>query len=222
MIRLFLRVLERDLLFARRFGGDTLASVMFFILCGSLFPLALGPSPTLLRQMAPGIIWVCALLACLLPQKKLFGADRADGSLDVLMLAGLPPAGIALSKITAHWLCSGLPILAASVPLGLMFGLEGKIFPVLLVSLALGTMTLSLLGGMSAAVTLGARRSGVLLPLLTLPLATPALIFGAAASYAPLLGLSPASALELLGAFFCGALPLCPLVAGAGLREACR
>ncbi|QDH15454.1 heme exporter protein CcmB [Oecophyllibacter saccharovorans] len=221
-LALFGHVLRRDLLMARRFGGDTLAGVLFFVLCASLFPLALGPSPALLAKTAPGLIWVCALLASLLSLEKIFQPDLEDGALDQLMLSGLSPAALALAKITAHWLCSALPLLAAALPLLLMFGLPLKSAPLLLGSLALGTMGFSLLGGMGAAIALGARFSSVLLPMLVLPLCTPLLIFGTIACSAPLQGLSPTTGLEFLGAFFCAALPLCPLLAGIGLREACR
>lgn len=220
MIRLFWAIVRRDLKLALRHGADTLGAVLFFILTGTLFPLALGPSPELLRHMAPGIIWVCALLAALLPLDRLFGAELEDGSLDQLLLLGLPPALVALAKMTAHWLTTGLPLLLAAVPLATMLGLPGNSLPVLLAGLLLGSLVLSLIGGMGASIVLGARRGGVLLPLLVLPLITPALIFGAAAIDAASTGLPWAPDLELLGAFVAGALPLCPLAAGAGLRAA--
>ncbi len=213
-------VLARDLLLSARHAADTLAAVLFFVLAGSLFPLALGPSPELLRRMAPGIVWVCALLAALLPLDRLFGAELEDGALDQLMLSGLPAPALALAKMAAHWLCTAVPLLLAVGPLGLMLGLPAAAVPVLLASLLLGTVTLSLLGGMAAAAVLGARRGGVLLPLLVLPLATPGLIFGAAAVDAAAAGLDWRPDLLLLGAFAAGALPLCPLAAGAGLRAA--
>ncbi len=219
-VRAWIEVLARDLLLSARHGADTLAAALFFLLAGSLFPLALGPSPELLRRMAPGIVWVCALLAALLPLDRLFGAELEDGALDQLMLAGLPPAALALAKMVAHWLTAGLPLLLAAAPLGLMLGLPGAAVPVLLGSLLLGTLALSLIGGMAAAIVLGARRGGVLLPLLALPLATPALIFGAAAVDAAGGGLDWRPDLLLLGAFAAAALPLCPLAAGAGLRAA--
>ena len=170
--------------------------------------------------MAPGILWVCALLSALLPLDRLFGAELEDGSLDQLMLAGLPPPALALAKMTAHWIGTGLPLLAAAGPLALMLGSPGHAIPVLLLGLAIGTATLSLIGGMGAAIVLGARRGGVLLPLLVLPLVTPSLIFGAAAVDAAGAGLDWHSAMLLLAAFLAGALPLAPLAAGAGLRAA--
>ncbi|WP_338333396.1 heme exporter protein CcmB [Acetobacter sp. LMG 32666] len=220
MNRLFWGIVMRDLRLALRHGADTLGAVLFFVVTATLFPLALGPSPELLRHMAPGIIWVCALLAALLPLDRLFGAELEDGSLDQLLLLGLPPALVALAKITAHWLTTGVPLLLAAVPLAIMLGLPSSALPVLLGGLFLGSVVLSLIGGMGASIVLGARRGGVLLPLLTLPLATPALIFGAAAIDAASNGLPWQPDLELLGAFVAGTLPLCPLAAGAGLRAA--
>ncbi|GAN68605.1 heme exporter protein CcmB [Acetobacter orleanensis] len=220
MMELFCAVVQRDLRLALRHGADTLGAVLFFILTGTLFPLALGPSPDLLRHMAPGIIWVCALLAALLPLDRLFGAELEDGSLDQLLLLGLPPSLVALAKITAHWLTTGVPLLLAAVPLAIMLGLPTTTLPILLAGLLLGSMVLSLIGGMGACIVLGARRGGVLLPLLVLPLITPALIFGAAAIDAARTGLPWAPDLELLGAFLTAAIPLCPLAAGAGLRAA--
>ncbi|QDH25108.1 heme exporter protein CcmB [Neokomagataea tanensis] len=216
----FYALIRRDLLLAFRFGADTLATLLFFVLCGSLFPLALGPSPDLLRHMGPGIIWVCALLASLLPLDRLFGSELDDGSLDFLMLTGLSAPWVALAKMIAHWLTTGLPLIVASLPLGLMLGVTEQEMPILLISLTLGTLCLSLVGGMAACIVLGARRGGVLLPLLVLPLATPVLIFGAAASYAPLLGTTAETGLDLLGACLMGALPLSPLAAGQGLKAA--
>ena len=216
----FNAVLMRDLVLSWRHASDTLAAVLFFLLAGALFPLALGPSPALLARMAPGIVWVCALLAALLPLDRLFGAELEDGSLDQLMLAGLPASAIALAKICAHWLTTGLPLLLASAPLAIMLGLAISAIPVLLGGLLLGTAVLSLIGGMAAAIVCGARRPGVLLPLLVLPLATPALIFGAAAIDAAQAGLDWHPDLLLLGAFLALAAPLCPLAAGAALKAA--
>lgn len=216
----FLGLIGRDLRLALRHGADTLGAMLFFLLAGSLFPLALGPSPDLLRRIAPGIVWVCALLATLLPLDRLFGAELEDGALDQLLLCGLPPSTIALAKMVAHWLTTGLPLLLAAGPLAIMLGLHTAFLPVLLGGLVLGTLSLSLIGGMAAAIVLGARRGGVLLPLLVLPLATPALIFGAAAVDAAQFGQAFMPELLLLAAFLAGALPLCPIAAGAGLRAA--
>jgi heme exporter protein B len=217
---IFLAVLSRDLGLAVRHGADTLAAVLFFLLAGALFPLALGPSPELLRRMAPGVVWVCALLAALLPLDRMFGAEAEDGSLDQLMLSGLPASGVALAKALAHWLTTGLPLMLASLPLAVTYGLAARAVPSMLLSLALGTASLSLLGTMAAAIVLGARRGGVLLPLLVLPLASPILIFGAAATDAGAAALGSRPELLLLGALLALALPLCPLAGGAALRVA--
>jgi heme exporter protein B len=214
----FLAVLVRELRLSLRHGADTLAAVLFFLLTGALFPLAIGPAPETLGRIAPGIIWVCALLAALLPLDRLFGADFEDGSLDQLMLCGLPPAALALAKTAAHWLITGLPLLLAAAPLAVMLRMPEQALPALLLGLAPGTMLLSLLGTTVAAIVLGARRGSVLLPLLVLPLTTPVLIFGVAAADAASDGVSPQPHLLLLAALLVAALPLCPVVAGAGLR----
>ena len=217
---IFLAILQRDLALAVRHGADTLAAVLFFLLAGALFPLALGPSPELLRRMAPGVVWVCALLAALLPLDRMFGSELEDGSLDQLLLSGLPASGVVAAKACAHWMTTGLPLMLASLPLALTYGLSGRAVPAMLVSLALGTASLSLLGTMAAAIVLGARRGGVLLPLLVLPLATPVLIFGAAATDAGAAGLGSRPELLLMGALLALGVPLCPLAGGAALRVA--
>jgi heme exporter protein B len=216
----FAAILARELRLSVRHGADTLAVLLFFLLTAALFPLAIGPSPETLGRIAPGIVWVCALLAALLPLDRLFGADFEDGSLDQLLLCGLPPAAIALAKTAAHWLVTGLPLLLAAAPLAVMLRMPEVALPALLAGLIPGTLLLSLLGTTGAAIVLGARRGGVLLPLLILPLATPALIFGTAAADAVAGGLSSRPHLLLLTALLAAALPLCPLAAGAGLRSA--
>ncbi len=187
-------VLARELRLSLRHGADTLAALLFFLLAASLFPLAIGPAPETLGRIAPGIIWVCSLLAALLPLDRLFGADFEDGSLDQLLLCGLPPAALALAKALAHWLVTGLPLLLAAAPLAVMLRMPEPAIPTLLLGLLPGTMLLSLLGTTGAAIVLGARRGGVLLPLLILPLATPVLIFGVAAADAASGGLQSAPA----------------------------
>ncbi len=217
---MFLRVLGRELLLSWRHGGDTLAAVLFFFIAGALFPLAIGPAPELLARMAPGIVWVCALLATLLPLERMFGADAEDGSLDQLLLCGLPASAVALAKALSHWVVTGVPLLVAAAPLALMLRMNPAVIPTLLAGLLPGTLSLSLLGSMGAALVLGARRGGVLMPLLVLPLTTPVLIFGAAAVDAASFGLSVRPNLLLLWALLAAALPLCPLAAGAALRAA--
>jgi heme exporter protein B len=213
-------VVARELRLSLRHGADTLAALLFFLLTASLFPLAIGPAPETLGRIAPGIIWVCSLLAALLPLDRLFGGDFEDGSLDQLLLCGLPPAAIAMAKAAAHWLVTGLPLLLAAAPLAVMLRMPAPGIPPLLIGLLPGTMLLSLLGTTVAAVVLGARRGGVLLPLLVLPLATPVLIFGVGAADAASGGLSARPHLLLLTALLAAGLPLCPLAAGAALRAA--
>jgi heme exporter protein B len=216
----FYAVLVRELRLSMRHGADTVAALLFFLLTASLFPLAIGPAPETLGRIAPGIVWVCALLAALLPLDRLFGADFDDGSLDHLLLSGLPAAGIAGAKATSHWLVTGLPLLLAAAPLAVMLRMPGDAIPALLAGLFPGTLLLSLLGTTGAAIVLGARRGGVLLPLLVLPLTTPVLIFGVAAADAASSGMSPRPHLLFLAAMLAAALPLCPIAAGAALRAA--
>lgn len=213
----FLCHLRRELCLACQNRTEHLAGLLFLILCSSLFPLALGPSPALLQQTGPGILWVCTLLACLLPLERLYNGDAEDGSLDTLQIT-LHPALIALGKILIHWLTSGLPIILATPLLALLFQLPPASLPVLLGSLTLGSLTLAFLGGLTAAITLGARRNSLLLPILTLPLMTPSLIFGTLACAAPT-GPACMANLSLLAALFLLALPGCPLIAGASLKE---
>ena len=219
-MRLTAAVLGRELRLSLRHGADTLAATLFFLLAAALFPLAIGPAPETLGRIAPGIVWVCALLAALLPLDRLFGADAEDGSLDQLLLSGLPAAAIAAAKAGAHWLVTGLPLLIVAAPVAVMLRLPDVALPALMAGLVLGTALLSLLGATGAAIVLGARRGGVLLPLLVLPLSVPVLIFGAGAADAAAAGLSPRPSLLLLGALLAAALPLCPLAAGAALRAA--
>jgi heme exporter protein B len=211
----FSALLGRELRLALRHGGDTLGALLFFYVTGALFPLAIGPSPQILSTLTPGILWVCALLAALLPLDRLFGADFEDGSLDQLLLSGLPASGVALGKALAHWLVTGVPLLFAAIPLAVMLHLPSAKFPILVGSLMMGTAVLSLLGAACAAIVLGARRGSVLLPVLVLPLATPVLIFGAAS-----LVDAPRANMLLLGAYLAACLPLCPVAAGAALRSA--
>jgi heme exporter protein B len=217
---MFASLLARELRLSLRHGADTLGAVLFFLLAGALFPLALGPAPEVLARLAPGVVWVCALLAALLPLDRLLGADFEDGSLDQVMLSGLPAPVIGLAKALSHWLVTGVPLLVAAGPLALMLRMDPAGIWVLLAGLLPGTLLLSLLGTMAAAIVLGARRGGVLLPLLVLPLATPVLIFGAAAADAASAGLTVRPHLLFLAALLAAALPLCPLVTGAALRSA--
>ena len=162
----FLALLARDLRLSLRHGSDTLAALLFFLIAAALFPLAIGPAPETLGRIAPGIVWVCALLAALLPLDRLFGADLDDGSLDLLLLSGLPASAVAAAKALAHWLVTGVPLLLAAGPLAVMLRMPAEAILVLVLGLLPGTIVLSLLGTAGAALVLGARRGGVLLPLL--------------------------------------------------------
>src|SRR5271163_4868836 len=155
------KLIFRELKLSLRHGADTAAALLFFIIAGTLFPFALGPGPTTLAAIAAGIVWVCALLAALLPLDRLFGADFEDGTLDLLLLSGLPAAAVALAKAAVHWLTTGLPLLLIAGPLAVMLRLPAAHIPLLLLTLLPGTMLLSLLGTLAAAVTLGARRAAV-------------------------------------------------------------
>ncbi len=216
----FLAVLLRELRLAARHGADTLGALLFFFVAGALFPLAIGPGPETLARIAPGVVWVCALLAALLPLDRLFGGDFEDGSLDQLLISGTPASVVAAAKAVAHWVVTGLPLLLAAAPLATMLQVKPGVLPVLLGGLAAGTAVLSLLGTAGAAIVLGARRGGVLLPVLVLPLAVPVLIFGTMAADAAATGLTVRPHLLLLGAFLAACLPLCPVAAGAALRAA--
>ncbi len=214
----FLAVLGRELRLAIRHPADTLAAVMFFVLVCALFPFGIGPSPEILARIAPGALLAAALLAALLPLDRLFGAEAEDGSLEQLLLSGLPPAALALAKAIGHWLTTGLPLLLATPLAAAMLNLPVAAWGVAMIALGLATAVLSLFGTAGAALTLGARRGGVLLPLLVLPLSIPAVIFGAAAIEAAAAGLVARPYLLLLGALLAIAAPMAPLAAGAALR----
>ncbi|WP_022727795.1 heme exporter protein CcmB [Fodinicurvata sediminis] len=210
----------RDLRLALRQSGDVLLAVLFFILGAALFPFAVGPEPNLLLRLGPGLIWVMALLSVLLSLDRLFAPDHEDGTLDLLLLAPVPLEGIVLARILAHWLASGGPLILATPLLAIFFGVPAHALPVLLGSLLLGTLALSALGALGAALTLGARRAGVLVPLLVLPLYIPVLIFGAGAVDAVLTGLAARPHLLLLAAVLLLSLPLAALAGAAALRQA--
>ncbi|MCH6588458.1 MAG: heme exporter protein CcmB, partial [Proteobacteria bacterium] len=210
----------RDLRLALRQRADAGMVVLFFVLTAALFPLAVGPEPNLLARMAPGVIWVTALLAVLLSLERLFLADYEDGSLELLALGPLPLEATVLAKALAHWLTTGLPLVAAGPLLALLYTMDAAGLPMLVLAMALGSPSLSLIGAVGAALTLGARRGGVLIPLLVLPLNIPVLIFGVAAIDAALAGLSARPHLLFLGALFLVTLVTAPLAGAAALRQA--
>ena len=218
----FLALLRRDLRLALRQGFDAALVIVFFVLAAVLFPFAIGPDPALLAPIAGGVVWVTALLASLLSLERLFLADYQDGALDLLALAPQPLSAIVLAKVTAHWLTTGLPLMVATPMVGILLGAPLAAIVPLLASLALGTPSLSLIGAIGAGLSLGARRGGVLIPLLVLPLYLPVLIFGAAAVEAGLNGASLYAPLAILGALLLAALPLAPFAAAAAVRNALR
>jgi heme exporter protein B len=194
--------------------------VGFFVLTVILFPFGVGPEPELLARIAAGILWVTALLAALLSLERLFQADWEDGSLEALALMPLALEAQVLAKCLAHWLVTGLPLAIVAPALALLLQLDSAGYPVLVASLLLGTPTLSLIGAVGASLSLGARRGGVLLSLLVLPLYIPILIFGVAGIEAAIAGLGARPHLLLLGALLSAALPLAPVAAAAALRQA--
>ena len=218
MTEVFVCVLRRDLMLASRRRIDALLPLAFFIVAISLFPLGVGPEPGMLRDMAPGIVWVCALLASMLSVGSLFASDHADGSLEQMLLAPQPALALALAKCSAHWVLTGLPLIVASPLVGLLFGMSGPALGALVFGLLLGTPILSLLGALGAALTLGLRSGGMLLILIVLPLATPALIFGAGAVGTIEAGMSASGHFSLLGALLIATALGAPLAISAALR----
>jgi heme exporter protein B len=213
-------LLSRDLRLALRSGGDVVAVLAFFVITVVLFPLGLGPERMLLARIAGGVVWVAALLATLLALERLFAQDCEDGSLDLMVLSPLPLEATVLAKALAHWLLTGLPLILLSPVMAAMLGLAVRVWPVLALSLLLGTLCLSLIGAVGAALTLGARRAGALLALLILPSFIPVLIFGTAAVEAAATGLSARPHLLLLAGCLAAAVPLAPIAAAAALRQA--
>jgi heme exporter protein B len=197
-----------------------LTALFFFIIVVSLFPLGIGPEPQLLKKIAPGILWVAALLSTMLSLNRLFATDHADGTLEQLVLSPTPLGLLVAGKIAAHWLTSGLPLVLLAPVLGLQFDLSVEALGVLVVALLLGTPLLSLIGAIGAALTLGVRGGGVLLSLLVLPLYVPALIFGAGAVEAHIAGLSADGHLSLLAAMLALAAFFAPWATTAALRIA--
>ena len=211
-------LVRRDLLLAMRQQADLYNTLLFFVVVVSLVPLGVGPEPALLRLIAPGVLWVAALLAAMLSLQRLFAGDHADGTLEQWLLTREPLPLLVLGKIAAHWLTTGAPLTLVAAPLALMFDLERDVALTLILALLLGTPALSLIGAIGAALTLGLRGGGVLLSLLVLPLYVPGLIFGAGAAESVAAGLSPQGHLLLLAAFTLAALVLAPWACAAALR----
>lgn len=211
-------IVARDLTLAMRRRADVLTTLFFFVIVVSLFPLGVGPEMATLRLMAPGVVWVAALLASMLSLERMFSADYRDGTLEQMLLTPQPLPVLVLGKVFAHWLVSGLPLVLIAPLLGVQYDLPPEGLLTLAVSLLIGTPVLSLIGAIGAGLTLGVRGGGVLVSLLVLPLYIPVLIFGAGGVDAAMSGLGAQAHLSLLGAFLLGALILAPWAAGAALR----
>ena len=213
-----LAVARRDWLLARRRRVEALLPLGFFIVAAGLFPIGIGPEPQTLRQIAPGVVWVCALLAAMLSVTQMFASDLQDGSLEQMLLAPGPLLALVSGKVLAHWLSSGLPLVVAAPLIGVLFGMQGSAIATLTLSLLLGTPILSLMGAVGAALTLGLRSGAALVFLLVLPLTVPALIFGTGAVVAVDSGLSARAHLSLLGALLIATALGAPLATAAALR----
>jgi len=215
---LYWAVLRRELLLFFRRRSDLLNPLVFFLLVASLFPLGVSPDPTFLAQVAPGVVWVAALLATLLSMDGLFRSDFDDGTLEQTLLSPQPLFVVGLAKVTAHWMTTGLPLTLLAPLLGVMLFLPADGMMGLVLTLLLGTPTLSLIGAIGAALTVGLRKGGVLLSLLVLPLYVPVLIFGSSAVQAAINGLPVSGHLALLGAMLALGVVMAPLAIGAALR----
>jgi heme exporter protein B len=211
-------MLVRDLTLAVRRLSDVLTTLFFFVIVVSLFPLGVGTDLDMLRAIAPGIVWVAALLASMLALGRLFSEDFADGTLEQLILTPQPLSLLVISKVSAHWLVTGLPLVLIAPLIGLQYNLPAAALWTLLLTLLLGTPVLSLIGAIGAALTLGLRGGGVLISLLILPLYVPVLVYGAGAVDAGISGLNTQSHFLLLSAFLVIALVLSPPATAAALR----
>jgi heme exporter protein B len=216
----FAAIVGRDLRLALRQGIDSLMVVMFFVIAVVLFPFGVGPEPNVLARIGPGVIWVAALLASMLSLERLFKADYEDGSLELLALEPVALEAVVLAKVAAHWLTTGLPLIVAAPVLAVLMNMPADGFGLLILTLALGTPTLSLIGAIGAALVLGSRLGGVLLALLILPLYIPVLIFAVGGLEAALAGFPAKAPLLVLAGLFLGALALAPWVGAAALRQA--
>ena len=211
-------VVRRDMVLAMRRRADVLTTLIFFVMVVSLFPLGVGPEPDMLRKMAPGVVWVAALLASMLSLPRMFAADYQDGTLEQMLLVPQSLSMLVLGKILAHWMVSGLPLVLMAPVLGLQFDMSVQSLGVLMLSLLLGSPVLSMIGAIGAALTLGLRGGGVLVSLLVLPLCVPVLIFGTGAVEAVNSGLNYAAHLQLLAAMLVPALVFTPWVTAHALR----
>lgn len=213
-------IIKRDLVLAMRRKAEVLTTLFFFVIVVSLFPLGIGPEIKQLTAIGPGILWVAALLATMLSLSRLFADDFHDGTLEQLVLLPQPLSLLVSGKIVAHWVVSGLPLVILSPLLGSQLGLQGESVLILMMTLAIGTPILSLIGSIGAALTLGLRSSGVLVSILVLPLYVPVLIFGAGAVQASEQGLSFTGHFSLLGAMLAMAVILAPIASAAAVKVA--
>lgn len=211
-------IVYRDLLLAMRRRSDAATALLFFVLVSSLFPLGIGAEPNLLRSIAPGVIWVAALLSSLLSLSRLFAADYADGTLEQIILGGAPLGLVVAAKALAHWLVSGLPLVVIAPLIALQYDLPASLYGVLALSLLLGTPVLSMIGAVGAALTLGLRGGGVLLSLLVLPLYVPVLIMGAGSVEMASAGMGGEGQLLLVAALLVASVALAPWAIAAALR----
>jgi heme exporter protein B len=218
MLEIARALVARDLRLAWRRRGDVATALLFFVVVASLFPLGIGAEPNLLRAIAPGVIWVSALLASMLALPRLFADDHADGTLEQLLLGAAPLGVVAAAKALAHWLACGLPLVLLAPLLALQYDLPAPLYGTLALSLALGTPVLSLVGAIGAALTLGVRGGGVLVSLLVLPLYVPVLIMGAGSVEMAGAGLGGQGQLMLLGAMLVAAAAFAPWATAAALR----
>ena len=216
----FFEVVRRDLRLALRQGSDSVMVVTFFVLTVVLFPFGIGPEAGILERVSAGVLMVTALLASMLSLDRLFQTDYEDGSLELLVLTPAPLGVVVAAKMLAHWLTTGLPLMVAAPVLAVLLHMQADGFPILLAAMALGTPTLSLIGGIGAALVLGARRGGVLLSLLILPLYVPVLIFGVGAIDAAVQGMSARPHLLILAGILAAALVMAPGASAAALRPA--
>ena len=220
MLEPLLWVVRRDLTIALRRRSDIFTTLIFFVIVVSLFPLGIGPELDTLRLIAPGVVWVGALLASMLALEQIFSADYRDGTLEQMLLTPQPVSLLVIGKVLAHWLATGVPLVIMAPLLGLQYDLSAEALKVLVLSLLLGTPALSLIGAIGAALTLGLRSGGVLVALLVLPLYIPVLIFGAGAVEATVSGLGGQAHLSMLAAILIGSLVLAPPATAAALRVA--
>lgn len=218
MGRAFLAMLGRDVRMSVRQGSDIMLALAFFVVAATLFPLGVGPDPQTLSTLAAGVVWVLALLAVMLSLDRLFQTDYEDGALELMALSASPLIVLVLAKTVAHWLTTGLPLLILAPLIAVLLNMPSDGFGPLLLGLAIGTPTLSLIGAIGAALVLGARRANLLTALLVLPLYIPVLIFGVTAVDAALVGLPVRPHLLLMAAMLAAALPLAPLAAAAAIR----